>query len=541
MANGLGFPDATDTGVPAAVKLTPYYGDLVINTPGAVVEGLDIHGSVIINANNVTLQHCKITDPSGFFLVGVEGSGAIVQDCEINGGGAGPQGSAGIAGSGQFLRNNIYGVENGILVASNTLVQDNFIHDLNAGGEPHIDGVQISGGVSNVVIRHNQIQSWDTSCVYITNDFGAVNNIIVDNNLLVKDPNHTAPSFPVYSDEKSRNSGQITNVQFTNNIMQVGYYGGYASIVNNSVIWQGNTDLATSRTISLNGTLSLDPTPVSLDPTPVALTVAAFSADSGVVGDHITNDNTLRLTGTAPANSTVKVYDGATQIGSTTAGSSGAWSYLTGTVPDGLHNLTARATSGGTTSAPLSVTVDTVAPSAPIINGSSINSNKVTLSGSAEANGTVSVYDAGALLGQTTANSSGTWSYTTSTLSNATHNFTATATDAAGNTSAASNTTSLNFTTATVSSRHHHNDHWHRNASQSSSLPSTNVASGNNTTLSASADSTSTAANTALLIQEMAASPGRSARGLDGTVFHDPQSTTLTETLTQSPQHLNHR
>ena len=55
---------------------------------------------------------------------------------------------------------------------------------------------------------------------------------------------------------------------------------------------------------------------VTIDTTaPVAPTVTSFSTDSGVVGDGITNDNTLTLTGTAEASSTVKVYDGATLLG----------------------------------------------------------------------------------------------------------------------------------------------------------------------------------------------------------------------------------
>ena len=37
------------------------------------------------------------------------------------------------------------------------------------------------------------------------------------------------------------------------------------------------------------------------------------------MGDHITNDTTLTLTGTAPASSTVKVYDGTTLLGTVTA------------------------------------------------------------------------------------------------------------------------------------------------------------------------------------------------------------------------------
>src|ERR1044071_5845275 len=67
---------------------------------------------------------------------------------------------------------------------------------------------------------------------------------------------------------------------------------------------------------------------VTIDTTaPVAPSIASFSTDSGAVGDGITNDNTLTLTGTAEANSTVKVFDGATLLGSATANGAGAWSY----------------------------------------------------------------------------------------------------------------------------------------------------------------------------------------------------------------------
>ena len=71
-----------------------------------------------------------------------------------------------------------------------------------------------------------------------------------------------------------------------------------------------------------------------------------------MVGDGITNDNTLTLTGTAEANSTVKVYDGATLLGTATANGSGAWSYTTAALSNGAHSLTATATdAAGNTSA----------------------------------------------------------------------------------------------------------------------------------------------------------------------------------------------
>ena len=100
-----------------------------------------------------------------------------------------------------------------------------------------------------------------------------------------------------------------------------------------------------------------------------APTIASFSTDSGVVGDHITNDNTLTLTGTAEANSTVKVYDGTTLLGMRHRQRHGAWSYTTAALANGGHSLTATATDAagntGAASASLAVTIDTTAPIAP--------------------------------------------------------------------------------------------------------------------------------------------------------------------------------
>src|SRR6476646_2235996 len=102
---------------------------------------------------------------------------------------------------------------------------------------------------------------------------------------------------------------------------------------------------------------------------PVAPTITSFSTDSGVVGDGITNDNALTLTGTAEAGSTVKVYDGATLLGSALASGTGAWSYTTAVLQNGGHSLTATATDAagntGAASTALNVTIDTTAPTTP--------------------------------------------------------------------------------------------------------------------------------------------------------------------------------
>ena len=52
---------------------------------------------------------------------------------------------------------------------------------------------------------------------------------------------------------------------------------------------------------------------------PATATIKPFSPDSGVAGDNITNATKLTLTGTAEADSTVDVFDGSTELGTTTS------------------------------------------------------------------------------------------------------------------------------------------------------------------------------------------------------------------------------
>src|SRR5262249_22910254 len=147
---------------------------------------------------------------------------------------------------------------------------------------------------------------------------------------------------------------------------------------------------------------------VTVDTTaPPAPTINSYSTDSGTVGDGITNDNTLTLTGTAAAGNTISVYDGATLLGTATANGSGAWTFTTGVLSDATHSLTAPPTdAAGNVSAAstaLSATVDTVAPGAPTISSYSTdsgvvgdgitNDNTLTFTGTAVAGSTISVYD----------------------------------------------------------------------------------------------------------------------------------------------------
>ena len=174
-----------------------------------------------------------------------------------------------------------------------------------------------------------------------------------------------------------------------------------------------------------------------------------------IASGGLTKDNTLALSGTvsdADGITAVQVYDGATLLGTATVSGS-SWSFTTAALANGSHSFTATATDTAgntTTTAAVTATVDTTAPAAPSITSDVIvNTNEVALTGTAEANSTVQVYDGATLLGSATTNGSGAWSYTTAALANGSHSFTATATDAAGNTGAASSVAAITVNSQT--------------------------------------------------------------------------------------------
>ena len=86
------------------------------------------------------------------------------------------------------------------------------------------------------------------------------------------------------------------------------------------------------------------------------------------------------------------------------------------------------------------VSDDVVGITGNLSNGGSTNDAMPTLTITAEAGSTVKVYDGGTLLGSATetGNRTGVYTYTTTSLNNGSHSFSATATDASNNTSVAS-------------------------------------------------------------------------------------------------------
>ncbi len=189
----------------------------------------------------------------------------------------------------------------------------------------------------------------------------------------------------------------------------------------------------------------------------------------GAVADNgTTNDTALTIAGTAEAGSTVTIYDtdGTTVLGSAIA-TGGNFTITTSALSQGAHTLTAKATDAagneGNASTAFHVTIDTSPPAPPVItdvtddvppaigsvadNGSS-NDPAPTITGTAEAGSTVTIYDTDGttVLGSAIA-TGGNFTITTSALADGVHTLTAKATDAAGNQGGASTAFHVTITT----------------------------------------------------------------------------------------------
>ncbi|HEY9629647.1 MAG TPA: Ig-like domain-containing protein [Coleofasciculaceae cyanobacterium] len=197
---------------------------------------------------------------------------------------------------------------------------------------------------------------------------------------------------------------------------------------------------------------------------PNAPIVTSISADTGSsTTDGTTSDHTLRINGTAEANTSVDVFRGGSKIGTASVDGAGNWSYdYTGTIlPDGSYVFTAKALdlagNTGLESATFNVTIDSAAPSKPVVTSISddtgasssdglTNDRNLVFNGTAEVNSSVDVFLDGSKIATVNADGAGNWTvnYTGTTLNEAGYVLTAKATDLAGNTSVVSDP--FNFT-----------------------------------------------------------------------------------------------
>jgi hypothetical protein len=235
-----GFPNASTTGLSNPSILTKHDGGMTITEDNTVLENMEIHGTIRIEANNVVMRNVWVYS-TGFWTIRVDSGSLLIEHSEI--GHADYPGERGIGGeniTGRYL--DIHHSEDGIKLDTNNLYEYIYVHDLdtNAGG-PHADAIQADGGAQNAVVRHATLDSTGplglgNAAIILKSDLGSIDNILIEDAYL------NGGNYTFYSREGG--NGDPSNVVLRNSVFGPDYNYGRISIdgtvgFENNKLWDG--------------------------------------------------------------------------------------------------------------------------------------------------------------------------------------------------------------------------------------------------------------------------------------------------------------
>jgi hypothetical protein len=201
-----GYPDASNTGVPATVTLKSVPGQatsgpgwhwdtrgwVTIDGDGAVFSGYKVNAPIDVTADNVIISNVLST-------LGGENFGIALRHANhttISWSQIGPPPGAtrlmvgikdiyGDALGTRVTRSEITNTSTGVQLEQGAIL-NNFIHDMGYVTGDHTNGITSNGSRVRLVIRHNTIfnQRSQTDAIGLFEDFGVQANRLIDNNLI---------------------------------------------------------------------------------------------------------------------------------------------------------------------------------------------------------------------------------------------------------------------------------------------------------------------------------------------------------------------
>ncbi|GAA0932742.1 hypothetical protein GCM10009558_108590 [Virgisporangium aurantiacum] len=240
-----GYPDASNTGVPAGTKLSNYSGPCTITVTGTVVEAKTVNCDTFeVRARNVVIRKSKI---NGILVTTERQSFSFtLEDSEVN---AGLVGRAAVGSTNITIRrSNIHGGQTSVACAGNCDIRDSYLHgqQMPAGSDWHLgaflandvstDGKTNATLIHNTIICDNPGNEQGGGCsgdINLYPDFGPISNITLRDNLFGA---NEGISYCVYggSSKKEYASG-VNTIVFVNNVVQrgknkkCGYWGAVTS------------------------------------------------------------------------------------------------------------------------------------------------------------------------------------------------------------------------------------------------------------------------------------------------------------------------
>ncbi|MET0188601.1 MAG: DUF4082 domain-containing protein [Pseudonocardia sediminis] len=243
-----GFPDASNTGVPAGVALSAYTGPRTITTPGTVIDAKQITGGLDIRTTDVMITRSSVTGN-----VDVSESGSLsISDTFID---AGDRSGTGLgAYNYTAIRVHVIGGNRSMLCVKNCTIRDSYVHGqmIDEGGTNHESGIRME---QNTTLIHNTIGCDaptippDAGCsAGLTGygDFAPVQNNLIQNNLFLPTPGGAcayggSSAGKPYSDG-ARDIRFIDNVFSRGKTGKCGYWFPIADFDSSAPgnVWQGN-------------------------------------------------------------------------------------------------------------------------------------------------------------------------------------------------------------------------------------------------------------------------------------------------------------
>ena len=261
-----GFPDATNTGVPAGMALKAVPGQVSsgpgwrfntngwvqVSGNGAVLSGLYIPYNVNIAASNVTIKDVRVAVGGNKLGISLRHTKNVtIEDTDIYGPSPGPSrlatGIKDVFGNStglKILRVDIWHFKTGVQLESG-LIANSYIHNPGFRSGDHINGITSNGGkTAQLTIQHNTILVGhnQTDAIGLFEGFGIQANRLVENNLLA------GGGYTIYAGQMSGRA-KTYNIRIINNKISRVYYpnGGFygdADLFNprgHGNVWSGNT------------------------------------------------------------------------------------------------------------------------------------------------------------------------------------------------------------------------------------------------------------------------------------------------------------
>lgn len=247
-----GFPDASSTGVPAGVSLTPYTGPCTITRDGTVIDARSVDCPLVVKAANVVIKRSFV---DGWVATDSDRASLHIEDSVINGG----RDQVPALGYRNLtvIRSNVYGGQASVNCAGDCHIEDSWLHGqhLPPGEDWHLDGFLSNGG-SNMTLIHNTIACEPagnsagggcTAAAAVFGDFAAITHVTFDGNLFVASEEM---SYCLYggTDDKKPYGRDAHHIRVVNNVFQRGdsgtcaAYGAWTSFDHEAAgnVWSNN-------------------------------------------------------------------------------------------------------------------------------------------------------------------------------------------------------------------------------------------------------------------------------------------------------------